>query len=391
MRPNDPARTPCSQAARRNAIAKAIAKTASSRRIRRLATRGVNASRAAVARRWSASGQRARGPDFARAPESAAKPPPARAARRAPVSLHAGESARRSACPAARSAATRRRSKRRSRRAGSPRRRSTRRRRPRPAAPEACAEAEPRGGAADADSEVRGRRRSRKPRLVLRLDGGAQACRSCARVGGDLLLRRPDRAARPGAQRRLVAAHADREVGRARAPALLGAEEPLRDPVFERVEADHGEPSPRPQQLQRGGQRGLERAELVVHGDPQSLEDAPCRMAVTEARRSRNGGLDRLDELARALEGLLPPAPPARPRDLARVALLAVVAEDRGQVALAGLVDQILRRDLRVRIHTHVQGRIGRVGDPRSGLANWLPGAAKLKEPRLSATPFDAS
>ena len=118
-------------------------------------------------------------------------------------------------------------------------------------------------------------------------------------------------------------------------PRLLGAQEALDDPVLERVEADHGEPAAGPQHLERVGQRGLERAELVVDGDPQRLEDALGGMAVAEAGRRRDRGLDRLDELAGALERLLAPAAPDRARDLPRVALLAVVAEDPRQLALA--------------------------------------------------------
>ena len=47
---------------------------------------------------------------------------------------------------------------------------------------------------------------------------------------------------------------------------------------------------------------------------------------VAEARRRGDRGLDRVDELAGALERLLAPAADDRPRDLPRVALLAVVA-----------------------------------------------------------------
>ena len=56
---------------------------------------------------------------------------------------------------------------------------------------------------------------------------------------------------------------------------------------------------------ERGRERCLERAELVVDGDAESLEDALGRMALTETRRCRDRRLDRVDELARARERAL--------------------------------------------------------------------------------------
>ena len=80
-------------------------------------------------------------------------------------------------------------------------------------------------------------------------------------------------------------ADADGEVRRTHAAARLVAQEALHDPVLERVEGDDGEPAARSEHPHRIRKRRLERAELVVHGNPQSLEDALGRMAVPEARR----------------------------------------------------------------------------------------------------------
>src|SRR5207247_7344305 len=129
--------------------------------------------------------------------------------------------------------------------------------------------------------------------------------------------RRPDRPARDRPQRGRVAADTDGQVGRARAAVLLRAEEALDEPVLARVEADRREPPARPQQLERRRQRRLERAELVVDGDPQRLKDALRRMPVAEARGRRDRGLDRVDELTGALERLLAPPPADRAGDLA--------------------------------------------------------------------------
>ena len=58
---------------------------------------------------------------------------------------------------------------------------------------------------------------------------------------------------RVGPERGFLPAHADREVRRAGAAVRLGPEEPLDDPVLERVEADHGDPAARRKHLQRCG------------------------------------------------------------------------------------------------------------------------------------------
>ena len=147
--------------------------------------------------------------------------------------------------------------------------------------------------------------------------------------------RRADRAARRRAHRRLRPADADREVGRARAALLLAAQELLDEPVLERVERDHAEPPAGAQHLERRRQRALDGAELVVHLDAERLEDALRRMALAEARRRRNRGLDHLDEVAGALERLLAAPLRDRARDRARVPLLAVPLEDVGELALA--------------------------------------------------------
>ena len=84
------------------------------------------------------------------------------------------------------------------------------------------------------------------------------------------------------------AAGAAREVGRAGAAVLAVAQEALDDPVLERVERDHREAAVRTQHLERGRERALERAELVVDLDPQRLEDALGRVALAEAGRRRD-------------------------------------------------------------------------------------------------------
>ena len=128
---------------------------------------------------------------------------------------------------------------------------------------------------------------------------------------------------------RLLPADADRKLGRARAALRAIAQEPLDDPVLERVEADDGEPAARPQHLERRRETDLERLELVVDRDPQRLEDALRGMPLAEARRRRNRGPDDVDELPVRSIGSSARRRTIAARDLARVALLAVAAEDR--------------------------------------------------------------
>ena len=84
--------------------------------------------------------------------------------------------------------------------------------------------------------------------------GGPQAGAPGSGVGGDLGVGRGQRRAGDEPQARVPAAHADRQLGRADAAAPLGLEEPLDDPVLERVVAQDDEPAAR-----AGGGRGRRR------------------------------------------------------------------------------------------------------------------------------------
>ena len=150
---------------------------------------------------------------------------------------------------------------------------------------------------------------------------------------------------------------------------------------------DHGEAAARAQHLERRRQRRLERAELVVDRDAQRLEDALRRMAVAEARRRRDRALDRVDELAGALERLLAAAPHDRARDLPRVALLAVAAEDRHELALAAssLTMSRARRASCVGVHAHVERRVDRVREAALGPVELHRRDAEVEQDRVGA------
>src|SRR3954452_9439238 len=92
------------------------------------------------------------------------------------------------------------------------------------------------------------------------------------------------------------------------------------------------------EEVPRGGQCGVELAELVVDRDADGLEHALGRVAAAEAR-GRGDGVDHdLDELVRRLQRRRGTSASDGARDRPRVALLAVVAEQRGQPALVPLV-----------------------------------------------------
>src|SRR6266540_2468512 len=203
-----------------------------------------------------------------------------------------------------------------------------------------------------------------------------------ARARG-LLRGRADRLARDQPERRLTAAHAHREVWRADAPPRLCGEEALDDPVLEGVEADDGDPAPRPEHPDGGGQRPLERVELVVDSNSQSLEDTLRGMAVPETAGSGNGSFDRLDQVGGALEGTLCAAANDRLCDLTPEALLPIAAEDQGELALVPLVHHVLSGDRPRGIHTHVERRIDRVREPALGPVDLHARDTEVKEDRV--------
>ena len=141
----------------------------------------------------------------------------------------------------------------------------------------------------------------------------------------------------------------------------------------------------RPEHLDRRRQRSLESAELVVHGDPERLEHTPRRVAVAEAPRGRDASADRVDELRRALVGPLRAAADDGARDLAREALLAVAAEQLGELALVGLVDEVAGRERRGRIHAHVERRVDRVREPALGPVDLHARDAEVEQDRVRA------
>ena len=108
-------------------------------------------------------------------------------------------------------------------------------------------------------------------------------------------------------------------------------------------------------------QRLVELGELVVDGDPDRLEGPLGGMAAGEARRRRDRGGDRVDQLEGGGERA------AAAHDLARdpvgVALLAVLAQHAREAAAVPGVDQLGGGQLLRRVHPHVERRVVGVGE----------------------------
>src|SRR5215212_11571144 len=97
------------------------------------------------------------------------------------------------------------------------------------------------------------------------------------------------------------------------------------------MEADRREPPTQPQQSPGSGKAGVERLELAVDRDPQSLEGPLGRMPAAEAIGGGDGDPNRIDKLGGGLERA---APEQLGGDRASVTLLPVVAQDRGDPLL---------------------------------------------------------
>ena len=114
-------------------------------------------------------------------------------------------------------------------------------------------------------------------------------------------------------------------------------------------------------QLER--QRLVELLELAVDGDPDRLERALGRVAAGEAGRRGHGGGDRVVELERRGQLGAAAAADDLARDPVREALLAVLAQHARQPPAVPRVDDLVRGQLLVRVHAHVERRVVRVGE----------------------------
>ena len=139
--------------------------------------------------------------------------------------------------------------------------------------------------------------------------------------------------------------------GWAQAVPCLTAQILLYQPVFQRVEGDHRQPSAGRQRLERLRQRGLQRFQLLVDRHAQRLEGARRRMDIAAAGGPCHypgqlpGGMQRagLDD---------------GPRHLARPPLFPIAEDDIGQFRFGQLVHQVGRAHRAVGVKAHVQRRL---------------------------------
>ena len=141
------------------------------------------------------------------------------------------------------------------------------------------------------------------------------------------------------------------------------------------------------------GSARLERAELVVDGDPERLEDALGRMALAEARRRRDRGLDRVDELARALERLLAAAPArSRGRSGSRSAPRRSGGRSSASSRSSPLVHELARRSAAwVGSMRMSSGASAAYEKPRSGRSSCIEETPRSSRIASARTPLAAS
>ena len=120
------------------------------------------------------------------------------------------------------------------------------------------------------------------------------------------------------------------------------------------MERDHGQPTPGGQQVDGVLEEPVDLAELVVDGDTQRLERSrrrvpprlPARHHGLDQRRQRPGRLRQRSGITGAHDG---------PGDAACLTLLGVIAQNPGQIPLAGARQQLPCGLARPGVHAHVQ------------------------------------
>ena len=170
--------------------------------------------------------------------------------------------------------------------------------------------------------------------------GGAQLCRTRARIGRDLRLAGRDRTLGQDIEAGRGLRHFG-QMPRARGNLAALGQEILDDAVFQRMEGDDDEPAAWLQHALGGRERFMQLVEFFVDEDAQRLERTGCGVNFVglgahhfcDEIGQRPRGRDRRF-LARGDDGA---------RDAAGVSLLAVDVDDVGQIRLGRLGDDIGR------------------------------------------------
>lgn len=147
--------------------------------------------------------------------------------------------------------------------------------------------------------------------------------------------------------------------------------------VFSRVVRDHCQHAFGLDVVAQHRQRALQRRELVVHGNPKTLEDPrEIRRTGSRSERSANGS----HEIVTPFEWHCSPTPDDLARKTAGANLVGVVAQHGYQLALFECVEQIGGGHSGGRIHAHVQWRPFAKRKPARRFVNLMRRNAKVGE-----------
>src|SRR5439155_26711053 len=127
-------------------------------------------------------------------------------------------------------------------------------------------------------------------------------------------------------------------------------------------------------------QSGFDLSKLIVDGDPQALKGPRRHIDVTRPCSARNGGLNRLSQVAGGAERaprhdeLCDPAGPT---------LLAVLAQDALDLGEVVLVDDLCRGELRVGVHPHVERPLAAEAEAATWVVDLRAGEAEVEEDQV--------
>src|SRR5581483_10010173 len=153
-----------------------------------------------------------------------------------------------------------------------------------------------------------------------------------------------------------------RQPGRARAVTVgRVAERLLHDPVLAGVVTENRTPAARGKRVDGLSERVRENHELVVDLDAERLERTLRGMSAPAAGRCGNGVADHLREVSRRGDRS---SGDDGARDPRRVALVAVVAYDAGELVDVAAVDDVGRRTRPTTVHAHVERCFEAVAEP---------------------------
>src|SRR5262249_10209659 len=142
-------------------------------------------------------------------------------------------------------------------------------------------------------------------------------------------------AAGPGILLPLLFAGLDR-LGREHLPVLAIPKRLLHAPILQRVKADNYGSAARFEALRQKGQEPVERTQLIVHSDPERLENSRCRInRSSPAARSWHTTADQIGQLLGRFKGRFSPRLDNLAGDSPAEAFLTVLPKDVGQLSLA--------------------------------------------------------